>query len=147
VTTDDIGMFDISVNVDFTLRLEVVDFNSTHALVSTSFMMSSSFGEMDGETMEDQNSTWVPLSQMDFINAFEEVDLTNSYESTVDVDGFGTRTCIVYEHALSNDGLAMTVYVDKAIGWPLKMTLSTDEDLLGLELDINLVETNISGLK
>jgi hypothetical protein len=41
------------------------------------------------------------------------------------------------------------VYVDKAIGWPLKMTVSTDEAVLGLdlELDINLVETNIPSLK
>ena len=149
LTSEDIGMFDMSVSIDFTVRQEVVDFNSTHALVSTSFRMSSSFGEIDGETVEDENSTWVPLSQMGFMNAFEDVDLTKSYESTVDIAGFGTRTCMVYEYALSDDGLTMTVYVDKAIGWPLKMTVSTDEDLLGLglELDINLVETNIPSLK
>lgn len=153
MTAEDMGLYDISMSfdftVDFTVRLEVVDFNSTHALVSTSFRMSSSFDETDGETVEDENSTWVPISQMGFMNAFEDVDLTNSYESTVDISGFGTRTCMVYEYALSDDGLAMTVYVDKAIGWPLKMSLSTDEDLLGFELalDINLVDTNIPALK
>jgi hypothetical protein len=135
--------------IDFTVRLEIVDFNSTHALVSTSFQMSSSFGDMDGETVEDENSTWVPLSQMGIMNAFEEADLTDSYESTVDIAGFGTRTCMIYEYAISDDGLAITVYVDKNIGWPLKMTVSTDENELGLglELDINLIETNIPALK
>jgi hypothetical protein len=153
MTSNDIGLYDTPMSfdftVDFTVRLEAVDFNSTHALVSTYFRMSSSLGGTDGETIEDENSTWVPISQMNFINAFEDVDLTKSYESTVDISGFGTRTCMVYEYALSDDGLTMTVYVDKAIGWPLKMSLSTDEDLLDFELalDINIVETNIPALK
>jgi len=154
LTAEDIGMYDMSMafnfTVDFTVRQEIVDFNSTHALVSTSFQMSSSFGEMDGETMADENSTWVPLSQMGLMTAFEDVDLTNSYESTVNIDGFGTRACMVYEYAISDEGLTMTVYVDKAIEWPLKMTVSmTNTELSGvnLELDINLVETNIPALQ
>jgi hypothetical protein len=149
LTAEDIGMFDMSVSVDFTVRLEVVDFNSTHVLVSTSFQMSSSFGEMDGETVEDETSAWVPLSEMGFMAAFEDVDLTNSYESTVNIEGFGTRNCMIYEYVLSDDGLAMTVYVDKAIGWPLQMTISADENELGLDLalDIKLTETNIPALK
>jgi hypothetical protein len=149
LTAEDIGMFDMSVSVDFTVRLEVVDFNSTHVLVSTSFRMSSSFGGMDGETVEDETSAWVPLSEMGFMAEFEDVNLTNSYESTVNIEGFGTRTCMIYEYALSDDGLAMTVYIDKAIGWPLKMTISAEENELGLDLalDIKLTETNIPALK
>jgi hypothetical protein len=147
LTSGDIGMYDLSMSIEFTIRQEVIDFNSTHALVSTSFRMSSSFGETIGEIVEDENSTWVPLSQMGFMNAFEEVDLTKSYESTVDIAGFGTRTCMVYEYALSDEGLTMTVYVDKEIDWPLKMTVSmTGEDSINLSLDINLVETNIPAL-
>jgi hypothetical protein len=139
--------FDFSV--DFTVRLEVLDFNDTHALISTSFEMSSSFGDMDGEKVEDENSTWVPLSEMGFMTDFDDVDLTTSYESTVNIDGFGTRNCMVYEYAISDEGMAMTVYVDKAIGWPLKMAISSDENELGLDLqlDINLIETNIPALK
>lgn len=135
----------IDVEVSFAVRQEVVDFNSTHALVSTSFQMSSSVGE----SVEDENTTWVPLSQAGFINAFDEGNFTESYEATVDIPGIGARTCTVYEFEISDDGLTMTVYVDKAIGWPLKMTVSTDEAVLGLdlELDINLVETNIPSLK
>jgi len=150
LTSEDIGMVDMSISVDFTVRQEIVDFNSTHALVSTSFQMSSSFGEMDGETVKDENSTWVPLSEMGLMNAFEDVDLTNSYESTVDIAGLGTRTCMVYEYAISDEGLTMKVYVDKTIEWPLKMTISmTNTELSGvdLELDINLIETNIPALQ
>jgi len=149
----DIDMSGLSMSfdftVDFTVRLEVVDFNDTHVLVSTSFEMSSSFGETDGETVEDESSAWVPLSEMGFMPDFEDVDLTTSYEATVNIDGFGTRNCMVYEHAISDEGMAMTVYVDKAIGWPLKMAISADQNELGLDLqlDINLVETNISALK
>ncbi len=149
-SSEDIGMFDMSMSIDFTVQLKIVDFNDTHALVSTSFVMSSSVSGMDGENVEDANSAWVPLSQMGFVDAFEDVDLTNSYESTLNIDGFGTRTCIVFEYAISDEGLKMTVYLDKAIEWPLKMTVSmTNTELSGvdLELDINLVETNITALK
>ncbi len=149
VSAEDIGMFDMSVSIDFTVRQEIVDFNSTHALVSTSFQMSSSFGEFDGETVENEESAWVPLSQMGLMTAFEDVDLTNSYESNVNIAGFGTRTCMVYEYAISDEGLTMNVYVDKAIEWPLKMTVSmTNTELPGgnLEVDVNLIETNIPAL-
>ena len=146
------GMLDMSMSVDFTVRQEIVDFNDTHALISTSFQMSSSFGDYGGTTEENEESAWVPLSEMGLMTAFEdeEVDLTNSYESTVNIDGFGTRTCMVYEYEISDEGLTMTVYVDKTIEWPLKMTMSmTNAELPdgGLELDINLTETNIPALQ
>ena len=146
------GMLDMSMSVDFTVRQEIVDFNDTHALISTSFQMSSSFGDYGGTTEENEESAWVPLSEMGLMTAFEdeEVDLTNSYESTVNIDGFGTRICMVYEYEISDEGLTMTVYVDKKIEWPLKMTMSMRNAELpdgGLELDINLTETNIPALQ
>jgi hypothetical protein len=152
ISAEDLGsMFDMSMSIDFTVRQEIVDFNDTHALVSTSFQMSSSFGEYDGDTEQNEESAWVPLSEMGLMTAFEDedIDLTNSYESTVNIDGLGTRTCMVYEYAISDEGLTMTVYVDKAIEWPLKMTMSMTNTQLpeGLELDINLTETNIPALQ
>jgi hypothetical protein len=132
------------VTIDFTIREEVLDFNSTHVKISTYFNMGSSYGE----SVENETAAWVPLSQAGFMNAFEEGNLTKSYESTVDIAGFGTKTCMVYEYAISDEGLTMTVYVDEAIGWPLKMTVSmTGEGSITLSLDINLVETNIPALK
>jgi hypothetical protein len=131
----------INVDIGFVVRQEVLDFNNTHAKISTYFKMSSSF-----ETVENETAAWLPLSQMGFMNVFEEGNLTNSFESSVDIAGFGTRTCMVYEYAISDNGLTMTVYVDKAIGWPLKMTASMTGSY-PMSLDINLVETNIPGLK
>jgi hypothetical protein len=57
---------------------------------------------------------------------------------------------MVYEYDISDEGLSMTVYVDKTIEWPLKMKMSmTNTELSGaeLELDINLTETNIPALQ
>ena len=143
----DLGLLSMAINIEFGIRLEIVDFNNTHALVSTSFRMSSSFGGTNVETVEDQNSTWVSLSHMGFINTFEELDLSNSYESVVDIVGFGSRSCTVYEYELSEEGLNMAVYVDKAIKWPLKMTVSmVGDDSISLSMDINLKETNIPAL-
>ena len=150
VSAEELGMFGMELSIDFGVRQEIVDFNDTHALVSTSFQMSSSFGEFGGETESDEESAWVPISEMGLMSAFEDVDLTNSYESTVNIDGFGTRTCMVYEYEIAEEGLTMEVYVDKAIEWPLKMKLSmTNTEISGvdLELDINLVETNIPALQ
>ena len=150
ISAEELGMLGMSLSIDFTVRQEIVDFNDTHALISTSFEMSSSFGEFGGETESDEESAWVPLSEMGLMTAFDDVDLTNSYESTVNIDGFGTRTCMVYEYEIADEGLMMTVYVDKTIEWPLKMTISmTNTDIPGgeLEADINLVETNIPALK
>jgi len=112
--------------------------------------MSSLFGEFGGATEGDEESAWVPISEMGLMTAFEDVDLADSYESSVNIDGFGTRVCVVYEYEIADDGLAMTVYVDKTLDWPLKMTMKmTNTDIPGgdIGIDINLVETNIPALK
>jgi len=146
-TSDDIDMHDMSMDIDFNVRMEVVDFNTTHALISTSFQMSSSVNGMDGETVADENSTWVPLSQMGFMGAFDDVNLTSSYKSTVNIAGLGTRSCTVYEYAISDEGLSIKVYVDDTIDWPLKMTVNmSGENSISLSLDINLIDTNIPAL-
>jgi hypothetical protein len=153
ISAKDLGsIIDMSMSIDFTIRQEIVDFNDTHVLISTSFQMSSSFGDYGGDSEQHEESGWIPLSEMGLMTAFEDedIDLTNSYESTVNIDGIGTRTCMVYEYDISNEGLTMTVYVDKTIEWPLKMTMSMRNTELpdgSIELDINLIETNIPALK
>jgi hypothetical protein len=127
---------------EFSVKMEVVDFNTTHVYMSTSFSMSSNIVE----TIEQENSTWVPLSQVGFTNAFSESNITRTYDATINFGSLGTRSCTIYE--IATDGPTLTVYVDKIIGWPLKMTVSmTGEGTTTLSLDINLVDTNISGLK
>jgi hypothetical protein len=63
---------------DFSVKLEVLDFNSTHAHMSTSFKMGSSLGEIE----EQENSTWVELSKVGFIDAFSESN-SPSYDATL----------------------------------------------------------------
>lgn len=135
-----IESFDFTVG--FTVRQEVLDFNSTHVKLSTYFKIDASIGS----TEENETTAWVPLSRNGFINTFEEGTPIESYESTVDIAGLGIRSCMVYKYEISDDGLTMTVYVDKQIGWPLKMTASMAGDF-PISLDIDLVETNIPGLK
>jgi hypothetical protein len=134
----------MSISVDFSVQEEIVDLNSTHALVTTSFKMTPSIGESQEET----NTTWIPLADMGFMNAFDEGNITKTYETTVNIPSIGTRTCTAYEYTVADDiGFTMTVYVDKAIGWPVKMSATMPvEGYADLQMDINLTETNIPGL-
>jgi len=135
-----IDILSMSISFSFTLRQEVVDFNSTHAELLTSISMDSSLSE----PVEEEATLWVDLSENQYL--IEESTLVDSYEANLPFEGFGNRDCIVYEYA--TDGPTLAIYVDKQIGWPLKMNVGmTGEDDLSLDLDINLVETNIPGLK
>jgi len=138
--TTSMDVLSMTVSFSFTLRQEVVDFNSTHAQLLTSVGMSSSLSE----PVEEEVTVWVDLSENQYL--IEEGTLVNTYEANLPFEGFGNRDCIVYEYA--TDGPTLTIYVDKQIGWPLKMNVGmTGEDDLSLDLDINLVETNIPALK
>ena len=129
------------VSFDFSIRQEVVDWNSTHAQLKVAVSMGSSLSA----PVESEQTLWVDLSKNLYM--IEDAMLVNTYEANnLYIEGIGTRNCIVYEYA--TDGPTMTIYVDKAIGWPLKMSISmTGEESVSLELDINLVETNISELR
>ena len=138
--TTSMDYLSMSISFSFTLRQEVVDFNSTHAQLLTSVGMSSSLSE----SVEEEVTVWVDLSENQYL--IEEGTLVNTYEANLPFEGFGNRDCIVYEYATG--GPTLTIYVDKQIGWPLKMNVGmTGEDDLSLDLDINLVETNIPALK
>jgi len=128
---------------DFSAKLEILDFNSTHAYVSTLFNMGSS----PGETVDEETSEWVELSNTSFIGAFiHATNVTKSYEAVLNFGDLGTRSCTVYE--IATDGPTMTVYVDNRFGWPLKMEISINgEGSLTLSMEIKLVDTNIPALK
>jgi hypothetical protein len=138
--TTSMEVLSITVDFSFTMRQEVVDFNSTHAQLLTSVSMDSSLSEPE----ESETTVWVDLSKNQYL--IEEGTLVNSYEANMPFEGFGNRDCIVYEYA--TDGPTITIYVDKQIGWPLKMSIGmTGEGDLSLNLDVTLAETNIPALK
>ena len=121
------------------MRQEVKNFNSTHAELLTSLSLNSDFGDSE----ESNTSIWVDLEENQY--EIEEATLTNKYETTETFEKFGTRDVIIYEY--STDGPTILVYVDKQINWPLKMSMElTGEDSINLNIDIELVETNIPEL-
>ena len=121
------------------MRQEVKDFNSTHAELLTSLSLNSDFGDSE----ESNTSIWVDLEENQY--EIEEATLTNKYERTETFEKFGTRDVIIYEY--STDGPIILVYVDKQINWPLKMSMElTGEDSININIDIELVETNIPEL-
>lgn len=125
----------------FNLKMhqEVKDFNTTHAELQTFLSLDSDLGES-----EETNATvWIDLEENNY--ELDDATLTNKYEITETFDKFGSRECIVYEY--STEGPTIIVYVDKQIGWPLKMNMEiTGEDDINLSLDIELIETNIPEL-
>jgi hypothetical protein len=134
----------VTVSFSVTLRQEVVDFNSTHAQLLTSVSIDSSLsGSIEEEVMDEEVTIWVDLSKNQY--QIDEATLVNTYEANLPFEGFGNRDCIVYVYATG--GPTLTIYVDKQIGWPLKMNMGMiGEDDLSLDLDITLVETNIPAL-
>ncbi len=126
-------------SMNMTVRIEVVDYNSTHAKLLYYMDM-----EMDGETFTEQETMWSDLREETY--DVEDFTLETSYEDHVYFEELGTRYCMVYEYSGTN--MTIQIFVDKQTTWPLKWAYSY---AFGLDTDINveltLVETNIPDLK
>lgn len=122
--------------VKVTCRLEVMDFNNTHARMHIYMKAETPLG-----TQEFQNTTWADLGERTY--EIGETGPTRRYEEVIYIEGIGTRDCIVYEYSYLPP---IWFYVDKEIGFPIKMKMGTS-GTVGYSLDLNLVETNIPGLK
>ena len=129
----------LSISLDFNARMEVVDLNSTHVEISTSFDMDSSFGSSENTT-----SMWVSRDEMNFQP--EGLNLNSSYTTQITLPNLGTRNCIVYQY--SDQDFSATYYVDSTLQWPLKMVMTspTSDDGQSYSMDVNLVDSNIPGL-
>jgi hypothetical protein len=129
----------LSISIDFNARMEVVDLNSTHVEISTSFDMDSSFGSSENTT-----SMWVSREEMNFQP--EGLNLSSSYTTQITLPNLGTRNCIVYQY--SDQDFSAAYYVDSTLQWPLKMVMTspTSDDGQSYNMDINLVDSNIPGL-
>lgn len=128
----------LSITVSFDARMEIVDVNQTHMQLSTYYNMSTPYGGTENTT-----TTWVSKEDMNFQP--QDLPLNNSYNTQITIPNLGTRDCTVYEY--SSEGLSATYYVDKTIQWPIKMVMTSPEvEGQSYKMDINLVDTNISGL-
>jgi hypothetical protein len=123
------------LSINMTIRLEEAEHNSTYAKLLTYVKIEIS----QTEPQELQNITWVDLRTKTY--EFQGSAPTETHEDYVDFQGLGTRQCIIQTY--SEGDTSWTLYVDKNIGWPLKMEFSES----GMSFELTLVETNISGLK
>jgi len=122
--------------LEVTLRLEVVDFNKTHAKILFYAKARASVG-----TDEWQEVRWVDLTRGSYTS--ERSRLERVYEEERYVEGLGVRRLTVYE--FKHDSGTEIVYVDSRTLWPVMVTYK--DDMLGFRIDLNIVETNIPGLK
>jgi archaellin len=129
----------LAISIQFNARMEVVDLNSTHINIQTSFNMASPLGSSQNST-----SIWVSKEEMNFQP--EGLTLNNSYSTQVTLSNLGTRNCIVYQY--SDQDFSATYYVDSTLHWPLKivMTSPTSDTGQSYNMDVNLVDSNIQGL-
>jgi hypothetical protein len=123
------------------MRLEVVDYNSTHAKLLMYVKMETPLG-----SQEFQNTTWSDLTKKSY--EIQGSKLKRVYDQETYIEGFGTRKCTVYEYETS-PGSLMIAYVDKETSWPIKFTLTTEttQNAPKISMDLKITETNIPGLK
>jgi hypothetical protein len=133
--------FVLFITVKFNMRIEVVDYNFTHAKLLIYTKVTTPLG-----SQEFQNISWVDLAKKSY--EIKGAKLKRTYEQEIYVEGFGTRNCIIYEYESTNGGSTI-FYIDKSIGWPIKMTffMKVSEYMPGMSIDLKITESNIPGLK
>jgi hypothetical protein len=137
------------ISLNFSMRLEIVDFNSTHVeTLSDIKLQAGSLGTLFSE----QATQWVPAENLGTV-AWDEMEgyvSGGEYEDHVYIEGLGTRLCKIYEFVQIDaeaSNMNITVYVDPEIAWPLKLTFGiTLEEDQNIIFDINLKDTNIPEL-
>ncbi len=72
---------------------------------------------------------------------------TKVNESFISTRGLGVRQCVLYEGTMPIRSFTWVVYLDKEFGWPLKLRNTVFEMHFDYDVELNLVETNIPGLK
>jgi hypothetical protein len=136
------------LTVDFSMRLEIVDFNSTH--VKTLYYINLQSGSL-GSLFNEQETNWVPKEKLSTFT-WEEMEgyaPRSTYEDHVYIEGLGTKYCKIYEFTqtgIESGNVVVTVYVDPEIMWPLKLSLDLTAENENILFDINLKETNIPEL-
>jgi hypothetical protein len=134
-------------SVDFSMRLEIVDLNTTHLKTLYDFELDAG---ILGKLLDEQNSTWISKEQINEIpfpglDSYVPID---SYEDQVYLESIGTKDCNVYVFSLAENEMAMTItlYVDNRVNFPIKFSINMNPENTDLNLgDIgfDLPNTNI----
>lgn len=123
------------IPIQFDVRLQVMDYNTTHAKLFTLLKVNAL-----GTTTENSTTAWFSFQEKNFV--WPGATFNQTYEGDYYIEGFGLRHCYVAENVGS--GVKGLLYIDSQMLWPLKLRV---EMLPTFNLDLNLVETNIPGLK
>lgn len=134
--------------INFSMRMEVADLNSTHLkLLLYMKMMSESFGTV----FDEQQTNWFPINEITSFG-FEEMEgytLERDYEDHVYIEGLGTKFCRVLELTstdVDEGSMTLTLYIDAELVWPLKVSFNMNIENQDLNFDITLTDTNIPAL-
>jgi len=129
----------LSMTVNFDAQMEIVDVNATQFEVSTTFNMSTPYGDTSNSTTE-----WVSMENMTFQP--EGLSLNDTYTTQITLPNLGTQSCTVYQY--DSQGISAAYYVDNTVQWPIEMVMTspTSVDGQSYSMDITLVDTNIPGL-
>jgi hypothetical protein len=125
-----------------TIRIDILDYNDAQAEIHFFFKVATRIGT---PVTEYQNTTWVDLDKLQ--SSFTGDQPTKTSEDYVLIEGFGVKHCVIYEY--SSEGNQFTVYMEKELGWPVKFSIvgaQTDDMLGNMDINLNLVSTNISAL-
>jgi hypothetical protein len=127
---------DASGSVNLTVRLEIVECNSTSAKLQMTMNITSS---ATGTVQSPPITLWFDVQQMKYEIAGSTV--TGIHEASIQYANKGTKDCTIYEY--DNQATKVTLYVDKGTGWIIKITFTSQQG----KVDVNLVDTNVPALK
>jgi hypothetical protein len=123
------------IPVEFQARLQVMEYNATHAKVFTMVNMTAL-----GVSSTNSTSVWFSFEEKNF--AWPGADFSQTHEGDYYIEGFGVRHCFVAE-SVSPVGEGL-IFIDSQTLWPIKLRF---EAMSAISVDIYMVETNIPGLK
>ena len=131
----------MTINFNFTIRVQVIKFNSTAAEFLSYYTLS--YGT---HTDSNQSTRWHPLNSSGGIDFAPPsgYTLSRTYAATRYVSG-NTYYCTAYEYTKGRTSI--TAYVSNSVDFPVEFTYSS-KPVTGstLFLDLPIVQTNISGL-
>ncbi len=125
----------IFVPVQFEVRLEVIEYNATHAKLFTLMRLTAL-----GTTTENSTTAWFSYRDKNF--AWPGATFNQTYEGDYYIEGYGVRHCYVAENV--GTGLKALLYIDSQTLWPLKLRMEMQP---AFSLDLLIDKTNIPGLK
>jgi hypothetical protein len=129
----------LSIPISLDETIQVTDLNFTHVQIQTNSSIATSFAP----TLSDQTTLWVNKTNINFQPKGET--LKGTYNTQITVRNIGSRDCIAYDY--TNQAINATYYIDKALQWPVRIVYATTFENQTYQIEFNLKDTNINGLK